>query len=95
MAKILFKTSFIVIILLILTLRLAFADEIDINFATASNPSLGNYHVQYLHTNINKDRLLTQGFNQLSDLNFKKAINTLNTCIKQRGPAFVENNPNS
>ncbi len=94
MIKTLFKLSFILTFLLVITLRVVFADEIDINFATASNPSLGNYHVQYLHTGINKDSLLTEGFNQLSDLNFKKAINTLNNCINRRGPAFIDNNPN-
>ena len=55
MIKTLFKFSFILTFLLVITLSVAFADEIDINFATASNPSLGNYHVQYLHTGINKD----------------------------------------
>ena len=93
MLKILPK-AFGIIISFILLFTYVFADEIDLNFATATVPSLGNYHIQYLHTGINKDKLLTEGFNQLADLNFKEAINKLNKCIEQRGPAFIANNPN-
>ncbi len=70
------------------------AAEIDTNFATANTPSLGNYHVQYLHTFINKDKHLTEGYKYLADLNFSEAIKHLNACIAKRGNIFI-NSANS
>lgn len=81
-------TAILTALIVIIAAGRARADEIDVNFSTANAPSLGSYHIQYLHSNINKDADLTRGYVLLSHLKFKEARIALNRCIDRREPVF-------
>lgn len=80
------------IIITLAATQTAKAEQIDVNFATGNTPSLGNYHIQYLHSNINRDKSLTEGYNLLAKLRYAEAEKALFRCIAEREPVFVQKN---
>ena len=60
--------------------------EIDSLYATRIAPSVGNYHIQYIKTNINKDPVITKAYNLLTDLKFQDAAKILEAYLKKYEP---------
>ncbi len=74
------------LLLVVILASFAFAAEVDSIMSTRTSPSIGNYHVQYLKTNINKDEALTRAYNALSELEFDKSIEILSAHIGKYKP---------
>lgn len=78
--------SILFVFLFLIFPSVASSAEIDLMYASRTAPSIGNYHVQYIKTSINKDPIITKAYNLLTDLEFDEAAKVLSSYIEKRNP---------